>query len=68
MSAERLTELEIKCSHLELELEKLQRTVFEQDSLVQKLEQSIKLMRDRLDAASRGDNAIGGAGEKPPHY
>lgn len=64
----RLTELEIKIAHQELALEKLEQAVFAQDALLQKIEQTLKITRERMEAVARGDGAIGPAGEKPPHY
>ncbi len=68
MTEDRITDLEIKYSHLQIEVEKLQNTVFAQDSTIQKQDQALRLLKERLDAFARGDGAVGGGNEKPPHY
>ena len=68
MTTDRLIELEIKISHQELAIEKLQEAQGEHEVTVQRLEQALKLLRERLEAALRGDGTPGPADEKPPHY
>ncbi len=63
---DRMIELEIKISHQEVLIEQLQEGLFEQQSLMAKLEKSLKNLTERLDVA--GASEVGPANEKPPHY
>jgi SlyX protein len=66
MQDERLIDLEIKFAHQERELEELRKALFEQGQELAKLEKSLKLMKERLDASGVGTAAP--VNEKPPHY
>jgi SlyX protein len=68
MEQDRVTELEIRFSHQEIAIEKLQERVYEQDTAIQNLELVIKAMKARLEAIARGEDLVGPADEKPPHY
>jgi uncharacterized coiled-coil protein SlyX len=61
-------ELESKIAFQEMALEKLQKTVDEQQALLEKVNKSLALLKERFEAASRGDGAVGAANQKPPHY
>jgi SlyX protein len=66
VNEQRLIDLEIKISHQEIAIEELQQTVFDQHSIIAKLEKSVKDLTDRIDGATGKD--IGPGNEKPPHY
>ena len=68
MNDDRLTDLEIKYSHLQIEMEKLQTTVFTQDSVIQKLKRALQVLKERMESIVRGEGSVGGGNEKPPHY
>lgn len=67
-TAQHLIELEIKISHQEIAIEELRQTLFEQHGVIEKLEKSVKLLTERLEAALDGSHQIGPGNEKPPHY
>lgn len=65
---ERITELEIKLAHAEQALTELSDVLYGQQQLIDRLDQRMEALQQRLDAtegAAPGDNA---ADEKPPHY
>jgi SlyX protein len=64
----RLIELETKFSHQESSIEELQKTVFEQYLMIEKLDKNLKLLMDRFKSLSTDQNPIGPGTEKPPHY
>ncbi len=66
MNEQRLIDLEIKFSHQDVLLEKLQQTVHDQYIAIEKLEKSLKAIADRLKSATEDGSAP--ANEKPPHY
>ena len=68
MEQDRLVELEIKISHQELAIEKLQEQVYVQDATIQSLELSLKVLKARVEALAQGEGTIGPADQKPPHY
>ncbi len=68
MDQDRLIELEIKISHQEIALEKLQEMTFAQDTAIQRLELSLKILKERMEGVAQGEGQVGAAGEKPPHY
>jgi SlyX protein len=65
---DRLIDLEIKISHQEMAIEKLQEMVYAQDAAIQNLEKILKMTRERIEAVARGEGQVGPANEKPPHY
>lgn len=65
---DRLIELEIKISHQEMAIEKLQDLVYAQDAAIQSLQKIVTITRERLEAVARGQGVVGPADEKPPHY
>jgi SlyX protein len=68
MDQNRLIDLETKFAHQELAIEKLQEIIYAQEATIQRLEQSLKILKERVEGLARGDGAVGAAGEKPPHY
>lgn len=67
MENDRIVEFEIKISHQEMAIEKLQQTVADQDSAIQKIELALRILKEKVEALARGDGTVGGP-EKPPHY
>ena len=64
----RLIDLEMKFSHQDLEVERLQKTVFEQHLRIEKLEKQLELLKDRVKASASDGTTPGLPHEKPPHY
>lgn len=62
---QRLINLETKFSHQELQIEELNQLVHEQYQMIEKLEKSLKLLKEKH--ASEEDCPIR-SHEKPPHY
>ena len=60
-------ELESKIAFQEMAVEKLQQTVFDLQAMVEKLEKSQNILRDRLESFANGENAAP-INQKPPHY
>jgi SlyX protein len=67
MSEDRLIDLETKFAHQEMTLEELQKVVLDQNVVIDRLEKTLKILKDRLDALVRGDGSPP-VNEKPPHY
>jgi SlyX protein len=67
MNDERLIDLEIKFAHQEMALEELQKAVYDQNAVIDRLEKTVKLLKGKLNAIERGDGAPP-VNEKPPHY
>jgi SlyX protein len=65
---DRLTEIEIKIAHMEQSLSELSDVLYQQQSLLDRLERRFDELRQGIEAATddRGDNNP--ADEKPPHY
>jgi SlyX protein len=65
---DRLTEIEIKIAHIEQSLSDLSDVLYQQQSLLDRLERRFDELRQGIEAATddRGDNNP--ADEKPPHY
>lgn len=57
----RLTDLEVRYSHLERQLDELNQVVFEQQKLIDGLLRQVRSLRTRLEGDEHPD-------EKPPHY
>jgi SlyX protein len=68
MDEEKLIQLEIKISHQEMAIEILQKNFYDQQLAIEKLEKSLKLLRDRFEGVSNGQGEIMTVNEKPPHY
>lgn len=60
---DRLVALEIRYTHLERQLDELNRVVFEQQKLVDRLVKEIALLRTTTSGVKAG-----GGDEPPPHY
>lgn len=60
-------ELESKIAFQEMAVEKLQQTVFDLQSMVEKLEKTQNILKERLDSLANGENAAP-INQKPPHY
>lgn len=65
---ERVMELEIKVVHLEDYVNVLNDALIRQQALIEKLEQRLDRLNDRLRAASDAQADSDPAAEKPPHY
>jgi SlyX protein len=65
---ERLTDIEIRVAHMDQALSELSDFVYEQQKLIQRLEQNCKELRQRVDGAADGATANSASDEKPPHY
>jgi len=65
---DRLTEIEIKIAHMEQSLSDLSDVLYQQQSLLDRLERRFDELKQGIEAATddRGDNNP--ADEKPPHY
>lgn len=72
MIEQRLNDLESQISHHVYALEKLKEVVFEQNSLILKLEKDLDSLNARLNNSIKnslvGQVNIGPGNEKPPHY
>jgi SlyX protein len=67
MSDERLTNLEIKIAHQEHALEEMSSVIYEQQKTIDKLENLLNGLTNRLKDALEDGQEIRG-NEKPPHY
>jgi SlyX protein len=65
---ERVTELEIKVVHLEDYVDVLNDTLIRQQAHIEKLEQRVDRLNERLRATAQGQPEGDPADEKPPHY
>jgi SlyX protein len=63
MNDQRLTDIEIKISHQELQIEKLEKVLYEQQLIIDRLDTAVN---DLVKIIKQGQ--IGPANEKPPHY
>lgn len=68
MSEQRFIDLETQFSHHEREIEELQKTVFEQQLVIDKLEKRLSLVVEQFKGSLNSGQEIGPADEKPPHY
>ncbi|MES3039514.1 MAG: SlyX family protein [Bdellovibrionota bacterium] len=68
MTDDRLVQLESKFAFQDIAIEELQKTVHDQYLMIEKLEKTVQSLADRFKTFAAGDNEIGPAGEKPPHY
>jgi SlyX protein len=67
MNEDRLIDLEMKFAHQDMALEELQKAVVDQSAAINQLENTVKVLKEKLDAVIRGD-AAPPVNEKPPHY
>ena len=68
MSEQRFIDLESRFSHQEHEIEELQKIVFEQQLLIDKLEKRLALLIEQVKGSFGSGQEIGPANEPPPHY
>jgi uncharacterized coiled-coil protein SlyX len=61
----RITDLEIKYSHLEEFIYQMNKVVAEQDNRIERLERELKEQRERLELQASGATL---ENTKPPHY
>ncbi len=61
----RITDLEIKYSHLEEFIYQMNKVVAEQQSRIERLERELKDQRDRMELQGSGSTL---ENTKPPHY
>ena len=67
MSEERFVDIETKITHQEFLLEKLNQIVYQQQTKIDKLEETLLSLGKRLQESGTV-REIGPADEKPPHY
>jgi SlyX protein len=65
---DRLTELEIRCTHQERTLEELNETVCRQELLMERLEREVSLLRDQMKMLLPSLILSQEEEEPPPHY
>lgn len=68
MNEERIIELEIRQAYQEDLLQALNSVVAEQQKHIGKLEETCKLLHDKLKSLARAEPNPGLADERPPHY
>ncbi|MCQ8103863.1 SlyX family protein [Methylomonas sp. SURF-2] len=68
MNEERIIELEIRQAYQEDLLQALNSVVAEQQKQIGKLEETCKLLHDKLKSLARAEPSPGLADERPPHY
>jgi SlyX protein len=64
----RLTEIEIKLAHIEQSLNDLSDVMYQQQGLIDRLEQNYDNLRQRIQRQGEGGTAATPTDEKPPHY
>ena len=65
---DRITELEIRLTHIEDTLDVLNRTVIEQHALIDQLQLQLSVLEKRLKAAASSNIALESEETPPPHY
>jgi len=65
---DRLTEIEIKIAHMEQSLGELSDVLYQQQSLMDRLELRFNELRQRMAATADSADNTDPASEKPPHY
>lgn len=68
MDEHRIIELEIKQAYQEDLIQALNQVVADQQKQIGKLEETCKLLNDKIKSLAFGDNQSGQADERPPHY
>jgi len=66
--ADRITELEIRLTHIEDTLDVLNQTVIDQHRLIDQLQLQISIMEKKLKAAATSNIAPESEESPPPHY
>ena len=65
---DRITELEIRLTHIEDTLDILNKIVIEQHSLIDQLQMQISILDKKLKAAAASNIALESEETPPPHY
>ena len=65
---DRITELEIRLTHIEDTLDVLNRTVIEQHALIDQLQLQLSVLEKRLKPAASSNIALDSEETPPPHY
>lgn len=65
---DRITELEIRLTHIEDTLDVLNQTVIEQHALIDQLQLQMSILEKRLKAAASSNIALESEETPPPHY
>lgn len=68
MSEDRFIELEIKQAYQEDLIQTLNRVVADQQKQIGKLEETCKLLNDKLTSLTLSSGEPGAVDERPPHY
>jgi SlyX protein len=68
MNEERLIDIESKLAFQEDHLEQLNRTVFEQQQKIERLEAICEALARQMRTLAEAGNEKGAANERPPHY
>ena len=68
MSDKRIIELEIKTAYHEDLVQELNKVVSRQQLQIERLEATCKLLNERINAVSMGENRVSPSQELPPHY
>jgi SlyX protein len=65
---DRITELEIRLTHIEDTLDVLNKTVIEQHNLIDQLQLHISILEKKLKATAASNIALESEETPPPHY
>lgn len=68
MNEDRIIELEIKQAYQEDLIQALNQVVADQQKQIGKLEETCKLLHDKIKSLAMDDRLSGGLDERPPHY
>jgi SlyX protein len=68
MNEERIIELEIKQAYQEELIQVLNQVVTGQQQQIAKLEETCKLLNDKIKSLAYSGRELGSAEERPPHY
>ena len=65
---DRITELEIRLTHIEDTLDILNKTVIDQHNLIDQLQMQVSILEKKLKAAAASNIALESEETPPPHY
>ncbi len=68
MREERIINIEIKVTHLEDQIDEMNKTIYRQQQQIDRLINAASSMAKRLDALSENNDQTSPADERPPHY
>lgn len=68
MNEDRIIELEIKQAYQEDLIQALNQVVADQQKQIGKLEETCKLLYDKIKSLAQADGQPGAVDERPPHY